>query len=323
MEPGFGIKENQMENQELEKKLYEKAPIFFRNRTLPATQTCMCWGIECGDGWYGPLEKFVTKVENVNRLLMPYNRCIVADQIKSKWADICVYWHMALYDEHAETALPELDEEKQSIVSTLESLVDIAVENLGEECERTCELCGRRGELKTDIVTCGSWLTRKCLPCAQARERESGRVMFFRDGFGFLNPYTSGQVSYGSSNYGCFMGLYYSELHPEHRVIFKCLKDPREVQTIAFDMGLCEQTDRAIDVMRRVLPSKFGHESERMDLLSTNGLDLCFSNSRHENFWGSCICNECKDKEHHNHYGKLLMELRDSIGSKKEPADGK
>ena len=147
--------------------------------------------------------------------------------------------------------------------------------------------------------------------------------MFFRDGFGFLNPYTSGQVSYGSSNYGCFMGLYYSELHPEHRVIFKCLKDPREVQTIAFDMGLCEQTDRAIDVMRRVLPSKFGHESERMDLLSTNGLDLCFSNSRHENFWGSCICNECKDKEHHNHYGKLLMELRDSIGSKKEPADGK
>lgn len=305
-----------MDNQELEEKLYAKAPVFFRDRTLPATQTCMCWGIECGDGWYGPLEKFVTKVEDVNRLLIPYNRCVVADQIKSKWADICVYWHMALYDEHAETALPELDGEKQSIVSTLESLVDIAVEKLGEECERTCEICGRKGDYYEDIITCGSWLTRKCRACAQKAERERGQVLFFRDGFNFLSPYFEGPVKCGMDSYGCFMGMYYSQLCPEHRVIFHSMKNPREVQSIAFDMGLCRQDDKAVETMRKILPYKFHDEKLNSLFIGTSGLDLVFSNQIHENFWGSCICNDCKDKEHHNHYGRLLMELRD--GAKKE-----
>ena len=311
-----------MDNQELEEKLYAKAPVFFRNRNMPATQTCMCWGIECGDGWYAPLEKFVTQVEDVNRLLIPYNMCVVADQIKSKWADICVYWHTAVYDEAAENALPGLDEKAQSIVSTLESLVEYAVQNLGDECERTCELCGKRSDYTDEIITCGSWLTRKCTACAQKREREAGKVMFFRDGFAFLSPYTQGQIRYGGDHYGCFMGLYYSQLCPDKRVIFRPMKDPREVQTIAFDLGLCRQDDEAISVMRKVLPFKFDHEKERMELTMTRDLDLMYSNQIHENFWGSCICNDCKDKEHHNHYGKLLMELRESWRTKKEAGDG-
>ena len=37
---------------ELQNKLFEKYPRLFRQRTLPMQETCMCWGIECGDGWY-------------------------------------------------------------------------------------------------------------------------------------------------------------------------------------------------------------------------------------------------------------------------------
>lgn len=37
---------------ELEKKLFEKYPEIFAQKDLPKTQTLMCWGFECGDGWY-------------------------------------------------------------------------------------------------------------------------------------------------------------------------------------------------------------------------------------------------------------------------------
>lgn len=41
---------------ELDKKLCEKYPLIFANRHAPMTQTAMCWGFECGDGWYNILD---------------------------------------------------------------------------------------------------------------------------------------------------------------------------------------------------------------------------------------------------------------------------
>lgn len=304
----------------LQQQIFDAAPVFYQKRSLPCTHTCMCWGIECGDGWFKPLLEFSKKAEAVNELLRPYGCCIVADQVKSKWADIRVYWDIVPLKEDVQEDLCEHDE---FIVKTIESLFENAVDHLESECENTCEICGAKGDYNNKIFTCGSWLTHKCRACAQKRERDSGTVVFFRDGFNFLSPYTEGQVSYGGTNYGCFMGLYYSELHPEHKVIFRHMKNPREVQVIAFDMGLCEQTERAVDVMRRVLEAKFNNKELRGLLMDTKGLDLVYSNQFHENFWGSCICNECKDNDHHNHYGRMLMELRDGIGSKKDTADGK
>lgn len=38
--------------EELDAELVKKFPRMFRNRYAPMTETCMCWGFECGDGWY-------------------------------------------------------------------------------------------------------------------------------------------------------------------------------------------------------------------------------------------------------------------------------
>lgn len=38
--------------QELQKELFRRFPYLYADRTKPMTQTCMCWGIDCGDGWY-------------------------------------------------------------------------------------------------------------------------------------------------------------------------------------------------------------------------------------------------------------------------------
>lgn len=37
---------------ELDKRLCKKYPLIFANRNADMTQTAMCWGFDCGDGWY-------------------------------------------------------------------------------------------------------------------------------------------------------------------------------------------------------------------------------------------------------------------------------
>lgn len=37
---------------ELTEKLFKDFPKIFRQHKLPLTKTAMCWGFQCGDGWY-------------------------------------------------------------------------------------------------------------------------------------------------------------------------------------------------------------------------------------------------------------------------------
>jgi len=37
---------------ELEKQLFDKYPKIFGDHTGSPQETCMCWGLEVGDGWY-------------------------------------------------------------------------------------------------------------------------------------------------------------------------------------------------------------------------------------------------------------------------------
>ena len=39
-------------NKELTKKLYYDFPKIFIQHSKPLTETAMCWGFQCGDGWF-------------------------------------------------------------------------------------------------------------------------------------------------------------------------------------------------------------------------------------------------------------------------------
>lgn len=43
-------------NDELDKKLCEKYPKIFINRNASMVESCMHWGLECGDGWYDTID---------------------------------------------------------------------------------------------------------------------------------------------------------------------------------------------------------------------------------------------------------------------------
>ena len=42
--------------EELDAKLVQKYPLIFKNRYAPMNETAMCWGFECGDGWYNIID---------------------------------------------------------------------------------------------------------------------------------------------------------------------------------------------------------------------------------------------------------------------------
>ena len=50
--------------QELDKLLCEKYPKMLVNRNKPMTETCMCWGFECGDGWFQILDSLMGNIQH-------------------------------------------------------------------------------------------------------------------------------------------------------------------------------------------------------------------------------------------------------------------
>lgn len=48
---------------ELQKKLFDAHPLLYGDRTKPMQVTCMCWGMDCGDGWFDLLWDLSQKLE--------------------------------------------------------------------------------------------------------------------------------------------------------------------------------------------------------------------------------------------------------------------
>ena len=50
--------------QELDKLLCEKYPKMMVNRNKDMKETCMCWGFECGDGWFNILDQLMSNIQH-------------------------------------------------------------------------------------------------------------------------------------------------------------------------------------------------------------------------------------------------------------------
>lgn len=142
---------------ELEDKLREAATQFLAEMDLDAMESCMAWGIECGDGWYMPLKRFCEAVEAMNSASP--DKVIVAKQIKAKFGEMTVYWGLE------EKGKPLLEREAAQNV-LMEYLMKEAVVELENECRMTCELCG-----STEDVLEDRWL-HICKNCKEKNKKE-------------------------------------------------------------------------------------------------------------------------------------------------------
>jgi len=117
-------------NQRLDAYLVRKCPTLFADRNASMRVTCMCWGFECGDGWYNLLKEACLKLEPIMAAAKAkdpqgwahgYYR---ASQVKEKYGTLRFY--LACYPPGAEEIVNEA--EKKSAV--------------------TCEQCGKPGKLR-------------------------------------------------------------------------------------------------------------------------------------------------------------------------------
>ena len=66
-------------------------------------------------------------------------------------------------------------------------------------------------------------------------------------------------------------------------------------------------------IMKEILEAKFSVPELAEMLRSTGDAYLEEGNHWHDNRWGKCTCERCKDKEGQNLLGKILMEIRTEL----------
>jgi len=148
--------------EELDKKLVEKYPLLYRDRYAPMTETAMCWGFCCGEGWFNI-------IDTLSALL-----CSDYNQAKESYESIKEYYENGgkWPWNNGKVITPEEVEERRLKMVEAEKMVPTVVQvkekfgslrfyiNGGTEehynyirfaehlSARTCETCGAPGKMR-------------------------------------------------------------------------------------------------------------------------------------------------------------------------------
>lgn len=128
---------------ELQNKIFEACPFLYGDRNKSATETCMCWGLSVGDGWYSLIYDLSIKLESlIKKFVAEYPQAHEEDvypkasQVKEKFGGLRFY--MTSYTDEIRELIDEAERKSFTI----------------------CEQCGEAGKRRS-----GSWLTTKCDSC--------------------------------------------------------------------------------------------------------------------------------------------------------------
>lgn len=143
-----GLKEIDM-NLNKTKILLEDFPELYKQSTLSPMETCMCWGFECGDGWFD-------LIYNLSKDIVNISKDIQAVQVKEKFGGLRFYW----------TGTNTTDEQNTKI--------DELVEKAEMESYKICEKCGSKDGVKQTK----EWIVTICKKCISERhdKKESDNV---------------------------------------------------------------------------------------------------------------------------------------------------
>ena len=122
--------------QELDEYLCKVYPKIFANRHKDMTETAMCWGFECGDGWYNIINTLCANIQshidwkNKNEVLVPQ---VTVDQVKEKFGGLRFYYEGG-------------DDVIDGMVRMAEGMSEV-----------TCEVCGKPGKSRGN-----GWIRTLC-----------------------------------------------------------------------------------------------------------------------------------------------------------------
>ena len=131
---------------ELDEKLCADFPLIFKNRHGSMQETCMCWGFECGDGWYWLIDKLCRMLMWNGQTGKPHTEPPTASQVKEKYGTLRFYVDGA-------------NEQQYNYILMAECLSG-----------SICESCGST----RDVSQTEGWLRTRCLACHQ----EDGNIPY-------------------------------------------------------------------------------------------------------------------------------------------------
>ena len=180
--------------QELDKLLCEKYPKMMVNRNKNMQETCMCWGFDCGDGWFqildqlmGNIQHHIDWAEKQRNWAIEYNemaaRCkdgnfdlfeetnkrLVSEEYKNeRLAEIVAGDFRQVPESIPQVTLDQVKEKFGTLRfyysggdDYISGLVSMAESMTGV----TCEECGNPGKSRG-----GGWIHTYCEPCEEQRE---------------------------------------------------------------------------------------------------------------------------------------------------------
>jgi hypothetical protein len=128
--------------EELELELVKKYPKILKDYNGDMMQTCMAWGMECGDGWYKLLDECMAKLQYFCDLCYKSGDevQVVASQIKEKYGTLSFYT-----DIYCENNIQR-------------DIIDDIISEAETKSAHTCEVTGERGE----VCHRGGWYRTLC-----------------------------------------------------------------------------------------------------------------------------------------------------------------
>lgn len=179
---------------ELDKLLCEKYPKMMINRNKPMNETAMCWGFDCGDGWFNILDQLMSNIqhhidwkEKQRKWALDYNymaaQCkagnfdmfeeSMKDTVNQEYKEKRLEEIVASDFRSVPESIPQvtLDQVKEKFGTlrfyytggddTISGMVRMAESMSGVICEE-CGNPGKRGG--------GGWVRTSCNPCEIKRE---------------------------------------------------------------------------------------------------------------------------------------------------------
>jgi len=176
-------------NEELDKKLVESFPLLYSDRQGSMQATCMCWGFECGDGWFDIVWDLSSKLEPIIQGIIDDNpnlscskcgcskerhyacktqspgRCLsIHEDLESKEKPPVNYY--ACFCDEYKGSYPKAIQvkEKYGGLRFYMTAGNDEIYNLISKAEelscKTCEECGSPGEERS-----GGWIRTLCSDC--------------------------------------------------------------------------------------------------------------------------------------------------------------
>jgi hypothetical protein len=170
-------------NEKLDAQLVEKYPHMFQNRYKSMQETAMCWGFECGDGWFHIIDSLCSNIEHhvkwkrqmrardhlLNRAIKrgrdAVTKFVCKGRIPSMWEEerIDEYLERGYEEPTAKVHRVVVDQVKEKFGGLRfyyqggDNEVHGMVRMAESWAAYTCETCGERGTLRH-----GGWVRTLC-----------------------------------------------------------------------------------------------------------------------------------------------------------------